>query len=678
MTQIPKRLWVIFGCLLATIFLIQSNLAWLNPRPGFEPLVKLSQAIPVLWQYNTDSITEFFTASAFPGSLKDTNIRVSRPAYPFLVRLLQEDMELFFHLTVPYSTALAYLLLKGLVYLLYCVLFLKLLRYFLDERTVLLALILSLFHRHAITYIATYQTTELQFITPLIVAFLLWDISKSYTLKKNVLYSAAIGFLMMAKPDYAVYLAVLTFSVYKGRYKEAGISLVSYLVPLGVWLLFLKFYGVPYYDNQAALYGQGIWLYRDFLFMPLKEMVTTVLASIKDFGGLIFDFYGFWVFVGALGLIFYARDKSSKKLPGFFLLLLIFWTWVQFFAARHYVDYMASDFSFLVWGAAAYLVFKILPFRSHAKSVAVTSIIAVLTLTYHVSGMVNLPWLHPYEQHVIYEAEFTELDAYRATHPTETLEFLPQRIVNRVPQFLQSNAPEEMLNRFFVANGWVTHDIPAAFAYPTEECRVYRFDSPYIIIHGSLAMDNPTAFKRVEFSINEAEWYPVPLREEVTLDYTMYRLGFHRMDLLPAGMSPSWGGYSYLIYIDKPLAVGDFITADYSYDFVLYEDDVPLPMPHATADDIIAKGMGRYMLRGDGMIIFSSSDNSDPRTNGRKYRVSYTAYSFFVEPFATKSYLLRFCPNSPDDASFESGVGLKTLFQYNRAMYPRLEPTLKK
>jgi hypothetical protein len=50
----------------------------------------------------------------------------------------------------------------------------------------------------------------------------------------------------------------------------------------------------------------------------------------------------------------------------------------------------------------------------------------------------------------------------------------------------------------------------------------------------------------------------------------------------------------------------------------LYEDGTPLPRAHTNLDEIRSVGGGRY-LHWQGSIYFATSDNSDPRSNGRHY-----------------------------------------------------------
>ena len=57
----------------------------------------------------------------------------------------------------------------------------------------------------------------------------------------------------------------------------------------------------------------------------------------------------------------------------------------------------------------------------------------------------------------------------------------------------------------------------------------------------------------------------------------------------------------------------------------LFEDDRSLGPSHSLHADISARGEGRYSHYRQ-HLYFSASDNSDPRTNGRSYRVEYEVY----------------------------------------------------
>jgi hypothetical protein len=56
---------------------------------------------------------------------------------------------------------------------------------------------------------------------------------------------------------------------------------------------------------------------------------------------------------------------------------------------------------------------------------------------------------------------------------------------------------------------------------------------------------------------------------------------------------------------------------------ILTEDGKPLGPAHTSHEETRTKGLGRWSHWGARGIQFSSSDNSDPRTNGRQYKVVY-------------------------------------------------------
>jgi hypothetical protein len=58
-------------------------------------------------------------------------------------------------------------------------------------------------------------------------------------------------------------------------------------------------------------------------------------------------------------------------------------------------------------------------------------------------------------------------------------------------------------------------------------------------------------------------------------------------------------------------------------DLGLFEDGKPLGPRNSSHALIRAEGRGRYSHWGSNALWFSASDNSDPRTNGRQYKVVY-------------------------------------------------------
>lgn len=68
-------------------------------------------------------------------------------------------------------------------------------------------------------------------------------------------------------------------------------------------------------------------------------------------------------------------------------------------------------------------------------------------------------------------------------------------------------------------------------------------------------------------------------------------------------------------------AIADCVDDLWRSPLLLFEDGRPLGPAHTLHSEIRAYGMGRYSHWGS-VLYFSASDNSDPNTNGREYRIS--------------------------------------------------------
>ncbi|GEM_PF-7054938 len=76
---------------------------------------------------------------------------------------------------------------------------------------------------------------------------------------------------------------------------------------------------------------------------------------------------------------------------------------------------------------------------------------------------------------------------------------------------------------------------------------------------------------------------------------------------------------------------------------VLYENDKSLGPSNALFDRIVRRGLGRYIFW-DGTLYFSTSDNSDPRENGRNYELAipFQVYYFWRIVFGLLGFYLLF------------------------------------
>ncbi|WP_375764247.1 hypothetical protein ACE10X_13270 [Bradyrhizobium sp. Pha-3] len=84
------------------------------------------------------------------------------------------------------------------------------------------------------------------------------------------------------------------------------------------------------------------------------------------------------------------------------------------------------------------------------------------------------------------------------------------------------------------------------------------------------------------------------------------------------GVFRRWQGHAWVMVVKYPLRQ--------LREAKLYEDDVLLGPANSDPQEIWMKGRGMYRLYKEEdetapILMFSSSDNTDPNTNGRKYRL---------------------------------------------------------
>ena len=80
-------------------------------------------------------------------------------------------------------------------------------------------------------------------------------------------------------------------------------------------------------------------------------------------------------------------------------------------------------------------------------------------------------------------------------------------------------------------------------------------------------------------------------------------------------------GYCWIADLPKYESSADSAKDGNKSKLVLYEDGKTLGPVHSIHDDIRQKGQGRFSHWGKN-VYFSTSDNSDPNTNGRKYSIA--------------------------------------------------------
>lgn len=94
---------------------------------------------------------------------------------------------------------------------------------------------------------------------------------------------------------------------------------------------------------------------------------------------------------------------------------------------------------------------------------------------------------------------------------------------------------------------------------------------------------------------------------------------------------------SNLAYIAPVYIFGDLTTGMFPA-LKVYEDGKLLGISVDWYGDLIESGRGR-IFHYDSMVVFSASDNTDPRSNGRSYRISYNPYAWLNLDWITLFFL---------------------------------------
>lgn len=381
------------------VFIISSNIAWLNPAPGKESY-QPNPKIPIFWQYNYDSGIEILTAAYFPKIfIKDTT-RIDRPTYPLIANLLGKISCLFvchfYELSELEKAGIGYIVLKLLIYSLALFCLNEILLAYLEKKEIIFSNFLIFFSIISIGNMTLFHTIELQFITPIFIIYLYLNIIKNYSISKNIFFSILVGILMLGKPNYAIYLSIIIFSIYNKKYIESLISFISHFIPFIFYNFYLFSISLKF-NFTGSESGQIIWFKEYIINHDVYGLFLKIFDSLYMYFYLIYDNYGFWIIFFFFGLYFLKR-KLSK---GYYFFFLIFFTltWIQILISFRHKTYMTSDLMVIIYPVATVGFFYLL---ENIKSLIFKKYILILVVisisTSSIMAYVNFPLIHPYDQ----------------------------------------------------------------------------------------------------------------------------------------------------------------------------------------------------------------------------------------------------------------------------------------
>jgi hypothetical protein len=204
---------------------------------------------------------------------------------------------------------------------------------------------------------------------------------------------------MLAKPNYAVYLSIIIFLLYKKKLIEVLISIFAHLIPIFLYLLFIEYSNYNFAMTGVTDYDQGTWLYNDLKNGNFYKVFSLFFILLGKFITKLFAGYNLLVIFSILGFLIKYRKNEIKKDYIFFISIFIFYTYFQSFAAMRFNYYMVYDISIIVFSFSAYFIYQIIEkFKNENIKKYSIPLIMALWFIINISQFISLPWVHPYNQ----------------------------------------------------------------------------------------------------------------------------------------------------------------------------------------------------------------------------------------------------------------------------------------
>lgn len=161
-----------------------------------------------------------------------------------------------------------------------------------------------------------------------------------------------LGTSMLIKAHYDV-LATGWFALTAARkWKSALITFVGHLVPLLAWIAILAFVGWEYENPEIDDYGQGVWIWRDFIYLDIDKQLVTIIEYLKTYAASMWSAFGPIILTFALiGLSIGDERPVGNLYLACLLVIVVNLTFL--FAIRRPFPYLVSEVFVIVYPLAA-------------------------------------------------------------------------------------------------------------------------------------------------------------------------------------------------------------------------------------------------------------------------------------------------------------------------------------
>lgn len=279
------------------------------------------------YRLNLDASGYLLVAHDFPlHYFKGNYTLLTRPLFPILVGWLAKPLHL---ISNSYSMTFAAGLIANFILLfLTAYIFYLLVKKNISQRVAFFSSILLIFSPFVHVWLVQPETNIFGLFSIVFTLYLMQGYVSNPSPRKLMIFSLAIGFLLLGKKIFALSIFIFLLALVFKRYKEGIIFFILHLLPSVFWFFWIsRIWGLPPYVSEVSDWGVGVWMLNIFSW-PWHKTIQIFLNSFPDFFSMVVS--GFVLLPVIFALIGYQRLALKEKrilvfgfIASFFILLFV-------------------------------------------------------------------------------------------------------------------------------------------------------------------------------------------------------------------------------------------------------------------------------------------------------------------------------------------------------------------